>query len=162
MIAAMKLLPNPLRRATRGFSDSAQFVDEQSEEWRKHLQPFFSYGRRTELLSEIYDVAEELSRPGWNGGDEAPLRQESFYRAYCLAEALPSEIPNPTVGADPDGELTFEWYRGPRRLLSLSIAGEGFIHYVARIGPNELHGVEEFFDEMPRRIVELVQDVVTA
>ena len=157
----MNLLSNPVRKVARGVSESAQFVDAQSEASRKHLQPFFSYGRRTELLSEMYDVAEELSRPGWNGGDEAPVSQEAFYKAYCLAEALPSEIPNPTVGADPDGELTFEWYRGPRHLLSLSIAAEGVIHYVARIGPNKHHGVEEFFDEMPRRIVELIQDVVT-
>lgn len=160
MIAAMNLFFNPLRRVTQGFSESAQFVDELSRAGRQSLQPYFSYGRRSELLSEIYDVAEELSQPNWNGHDEAPVSQESFYRAYRLAEALPLEIPNPTVGVDPDGELTFEWYRGTRRLVSLSIAGDGLINYVARIGPNKHHGVEEFFDEMPKRIGELVQDVL--
>ena len=161
MIANMNVISYPFRRATPGFSDSARFVDKQSKESRKHLQPFFSYGRRSDLFSELDSVAEEISQPGWNGNNEEPVSQESYYKAYCLAEMLPLELPNPTVGADPDGELTFEWYRAPHRLLSLSIGADGFIHYVARIGPNKHHGREEFFDEMPKRLVELAQGVVT-
>ena len=68
----------------------------------------------------------------------------------------------PTVGAEPDGQISFEWHRSARRTLSVSIDPEGRLHYSALLGASKVHGEEPFFGEMPERIGEIIRLLVAS
>ena len=67
----------------------------------------------------------------------------------------------PSVGAEPDGHITFEWHRGPERTLSVSVSPDAELHFAARIGSARDYGTRPFFGEVPHRIFELIQRVAT-
>ena len=103
------------------------------------------------------NVAESAARAGWDGSDASPVEQDTFRVAYQFLESLPIGTPAPTVGIEPDGHLTFEWYRAPRRTLSVSVSPEGDLHYSALLGPsNRAFGTEAFLGEVPKPIVDLI------
>jgi hypothetical protein len=105
----------------RGSSDVAQFVAAKAEEGRRQLYSLSSFGLDVnKVRSELASVADECSAPNWDGYQAKPVSKDAFRRAYFFVEALPLDTPIPSVGAEPDGHLTLEWYRAPRRVLSVS------------------------------------------
>ncbi len=73
--------------------------------------------------------------------------------------ALPLGYPLPSVGAEPDGHLTLEWYRNPRWILSVSISPEGILYYAALFGTRDVQGSARFWVEIPQPILELIKEV---
>ena len=67
----------------------------------------------------------------------------------------------PSVGAEPDGQITFEWYQSQRRILSVSVSQEGDLHYAALLGYSRRYGTEPFFGEIPADILKLVHRAVS-
>src|SRR6267143_20654 len=107
------------------------------------------------LLAELSLVAEECDAANWDGYGAAPVAKQTYSHARSFLDALPIGTPIPTVGAEPDGHLTFEWYRSSRRLLSASVSPEGELHYAALIGPATAYGTEPFASEAPQAILDL-------
>jgi hypothetical protein len=87
---------------------------------------------------------------------------QTLRNTYQLLESLPLGFPAPSIGAEPDGQLTLEWHRSPRRTLSVSVDGDGNLHYAALLGPNRAYGTEAFFGEFPDAIRQLVWKVYSA
>lgn len=149
--------------ATRANSDAARFVSDQIESGRRHLQASISFGMGgRHVFNELFAVAEECKIPNWDGQGAAPVSGESFYLAYRFLEALPLGTPVPSVGAEPDGHLTLEWYRSPRRTLSISVSPEGDLHYAALLGSSKTYGTEPFFGDMPRVLLDLISRAMAA
>lgn len=145
---------------TRGASETARFVAEQLEQGLRRLLGSYSLGlapRRT--FEQLQALADECHAPGWDGYDALPVTPETVKQAMRFLEALPLGTPAPSVGAEPDGQVTFEWYRSPRRILSVSISPEGEIHYAALLGSSKAYGTEPFFGEVPRVILQLIHRV---
>jgi hypothetical protein len=63
------------------------------------------------------------------------------------------------VGAEPDGHITLEWYRGPRWTLSVSVSPDGMLYYAALFGSSEVRGAEPFFGDVPDIILSLIRRV---
>ena len=114
------------------------------------------------LLAELSLVAEECDAPNWDGYGAAPVAKQTYAHARSFLDALPIGTPVPTVGAEPDGHLTFEWYESPRRLLSVSVSPEGELHYAALIGPAKAYGTEPFAREAPQAILDLIRRVIAS
>ncbi len=150
--------------STRGSSETARFVAEQAHEGRRLLQASYSLGLDGKgVFDELCEVAEERRAPNWDGYGAEPVSEEAYRLAYRFLEALPLGTPAPTVGAEPDGHLTLEWYRSPRRTLSVSVSPEGELHYAALLpGPSKAYGTEPFVGDVPVRILELIRDVTAA
>jgi hypothetical protein len=55
-----------------------------------------------------------------------------------------------------------EWYRSPRRTLSVSVAPGDDLHYAALFGPSRVYGTEAFFGEIPEGILNLIRRVYGA
>ena len=145
---------------TQGASDTAQFVAEEAERGRRQLQDSFSFGLGGKgVFDELYSVAERCLVGDWDGYGAAPLSANVYAQACQFLRALPLGIAAPSIGAEPDGHLTLEWYRSPRRLLSVSISPEGDLHYAALLGPNKAYGTEAFFGDVPRQILDLIHRV---
>jgi hypothetical protein len=150
----------PVFTRTGGASDTAYFIAERAQRSREHLQNSQSFGiGRKRVLEDLVRVAEECRSENWDGYGAAPITNETFWQAYHFLSALPLGFRNPSVGAEPDGHLTFEWHRSSRRTLSVSISPEGDLHYAALIGFSKAYGTEPFSGTVPKIILELIQRV---
>ena len=138
-----------------GASPEARFIEEQLAESRNKLQASVSLGRRV-VEERLCTIAEECREPNWDGYGAEPISDGTYTLAYSFLEALPLGSSMPTVGAEPDGQITFEWHRSARRTLSVSIDPEERLHYSALLGASKVHGEEPFFGEIPDRIVESI------
>ena len=112
------------------------------------------------LLNQLGKVFSECSSEGWDGYGAAPVSIETFGYAFLLIESLPPGFPTPEIGADPDGHLNFEWYRDPRHLVSVSISPEGMLYYAALIGEDKKHDSVAFTGEIPKKICDIIHEVV--
>lgn len=114
------------------------------------------------VTDELSRVAHECGIANWDGYGATPVAQQTYVQARSFLDALPLGMPVPSVGAEPDGHITLEWYRSPRRLLSISVSPEGDLHYAALIGPARAYGTEPFLGEPPPPILDLIHRVATA
>lgn len=147
---------------TRGFSDAARYIERETQEgWRK-LNDSYVFGLESTIREELGTVWEECRHRDWDGFGALPVSQDTLGNAYKFLESLPLGCPAPSVGAEPDGQLTLEWHRGPRRTLSLSVTPEGDLHYAALVGPNRVYGTEAFFGDAPDAIIDLIRRIYAA
>jgi len=118
----------------------------------------FSIGQ---AFGELGEVFGDCRHPNWDGHGAEPVSQNTMRVAYCFIEAIPLGTSGPSVGADPDGHLSLEWYRHPRKILSVSIDEDGDLHYAAIIGPSQFKGTTPFLGEVPGEILGLISRVST-
>lgn len=145
---------------SRGASETAGFVAKQIEQWRRQLQDSYALGQQAKgSLNELYQVFDECRQANWDGYGAAPVSVRTFQSAYELLEALPLGTPAPSIGAEPDGHITLEWYHSPRCTLSVSVSPEGELHYAALMGASKAYGTEAFFGEVPKEIIDLIRRV---
>lgn len=140
-----------------GFSEAAKYVDERSLEGWKRLKKSEAVGFGSMVFDELIDVWDECSQDNWDGQRAASVPWDAYNYTKRFLEALPLGTPVPSVGAEADGDLTLEWYRNPRQLLSVSISADGELHYAATIGRNRHGGTIVFLDEVPETILKLIR-----
>lgn len=116
----------------------------------------------SDLREELSIVWQMCRQADWDGFGALPVTEDTLRNAYLFLESLPLGCPAPSVGAEPDGQLTFEWHRGSRRTLSVSVTSDGVLHYAALVGPNRAYGTEAFFGEAPEAILDLVRRICAA
>ena len=112
-----------------------------------------------EVFDDLYKRVEQCSAANWDGYGAMPVTRETFMQACNFMEALPLGTTAPSVGAEPDGNLTLEWYRSPRSTLSVSISPEGELHYAALLGHGKIYGTEPFWGEVPGIILDIIRKV---
>ena len=142
----------------RGVSDAARYVDKMAAEDRKSLHETSVFGIESMLREELASVWEECREPNWDGFGALAVTNDTLRNAYIFLENMPLGCPRPSIGAEPDGHLTLEWYRSPRRTLSVSITPDGQLHYAALFGPNRKYGTEAFFGDLPDTIRDLIAE----
>lgn len=142
----------------RGNTPTAQYLDQTSQDMGHHFQASATFSKLP-ALNELVNVWEECKRPNWDGYDALPVQSAALAYTYLLIEALPLGFPLPTVGAEPDGHLTLEWYRHSRWILSVSISPQGTLYYAALFGNSDVRGSEPFFGDIPKSILDLMQRV---
>lgn len=139
-----------------GVSAAARLIEQATRENHRHLHESAALGIERLLHEDLAEAWEECRVPNWDGHDAMPVSKEALRAMYTFIEALPLGIRPPTVGATPDGCLSVEWYRNPRRVLSVSIDEEGFLHYAALLGPSKACGTEAFYGDVPEPICDLI------
>lgn len=146
-----------------GTGPIAAFVAEAYEKSRQQLQKSFTLGQFAKgSFSELDRVYEECRRPDWDSYGAEPVSSDAFGFAYRFLEALPLGTPAPSIGAEPDGHVTMEWHKSPRRTLSVSVSPDGKLHYAALIGSSRQYGTEPFFGVAPDVILNLIDRVMAA
>lgn len=143
--------------SSRAVGPTASFIQQVSEEKREHLQLSVSLGLRASgVFDELLDVFEKNQQPGWDGESAEPVLLDAYVNAYRFLESLPPGVSAPSVGVEPDGHITLEWYKAPRRTLSVSVSPDGFLYFSALIGLRKFNGSEPFFGDAPKTILELI------
>ncbi len=145
-------------RRLHGESSTARYVAEKMSEHSLSLQMSNSVGIGS-VFDELAEVWEECREPNWDGHNAVPISRDALRNAYMFLEALPLGFPRPSLGADPHGQVSVEWYLSSRRVLSVGISEDGQLHYAALIGPNKTCGTEVFFGDVPEEIINLVRRV---
>ena len=113
-----------------------------------------------QVLPELQEVVAETSSPNWNGYGALPVTEGSFDKAKQFISMLPGSTPVPIVSAAPNGQITLEWYRAPKQLLSISVSPNGQLHFAALVGNNESYGTRELLDKPPEDITRLISEVM--
>lgn len=158
MVTYANLALSPI--STRAASETARYITEQSNEERRRLQAAYSLGLGVMAdFDELHTTAKQCGVANWDGYGASPVTYKTFLQAKDFLEALPLRTPAPTVGAEPDGHITMEWYKSPRRTLSVSISPEGELHYAALLGHKKRYGTEPFWGEVPDVIMDIIRQV---
>ena len=142
-----------------GVSETARYIEEKVREDRRHLHKSFAFGIESALRDDRAAAWEECKQPNWDGYNALPVSQDVLRNMYTFLEALPFGFPGPSIGADPHGHLSVEWYRSPRRVLSVSVSDDDLLHYAALLGSSNTCGTETYFGEVPESILNLVRRV---
>ena len=147
---------------TRGASETACFVAAQAEEGRRRLRDSYAFGMAAKgVFDELFQTFEECREPNWDGYGAQPVNEETYQLAYEFLEALPLGTPAPSMGAEPDGHITLEWYYSTRRTLSVSVSPEAELHYAALLGNSKAYGTEPFFGDAPKAIIDLIHRIMS-
>lgn len=146
----------------RGFSDTARYIQEITQKGRRRLQESNVLGTLSQVGDELATVWEDCRQPNWDGYQARAVSQDALRNAYCFLESLPLGFPPPSIGAEPDGDLTMEWHHSARRTLSVSVTAAGELHFAALFGPNRVWGTEAFFGDVPDNILNLIRRVYAA
>jgi hypothetical protein len=109
-----------------------------------------------DVFEELLKTFEECRQPNWDGYGAQSVREETYHLAHRFLTALPLSIPVPSIGAEPDGHITVEWYRSAQRTLSVSISPNGELHYAALLGSAKTCGTEPFVGDVPKVISDLI------
>ncbi len=143
-----------------GYGEAANYIRNQQLRSVEELVRVESYfPALKQVLPELEEVVRETSAPNWDGYDALPVATETFELAKDFLRSLPASVPIPSVGAEADGMLVFEWYHSPRRILSVSISPTGELHYAALIGASKSSGTEISYGKMPSIIGLLIRQV---
>jgi hypothetical protein len=150
--------PTPI--SSRGMSDTASLILEKREDGCRQIQnSYFLKFRSNDVRAALENVARESSRENWDGYGASAVKTETIQQTLKLLNGLPLGISTPSVGVEPDGQLTLEWYRSPRHVLSVSVTPDGNLHYAAISGLRTSYGTEPFFDAIPRAIISLIFEI---
>lgn len=139
-----------------GVSAAARYIDEQTSRFCQFLHKSAAVGFQQVIHDELPEVWEECREPNWDGYDALPVSWDAFRNMRRFLRAFPIGFQRPTIAADPHGHLSVEWYRNPRRVLSVGVSEDGMLHYAALLGASKTCGTETFFEEVPQCIVDLV------
>jgi hypothetical protein len=146
---------------TRGESDAARFIDQASRDHIRDLERSETIGGvSSQFTAEFLSMVRECRIEGWDGYGAMSVNEETILNAWRFAEVIPLGICKPSIGAEPDGHITFEWYSNPDRTLSVSIDSFGNLHYSTLLGPDRHYGTESFVGLVPFRLLELIYQVM--
>jgi len=148
---------------SRAVSDTAAYIATESEKNRDSFMKSLVLGQSLhKSIHDLQAVATECSSSGWDGYNADPVSADTYGLASQFLKVLPSYSQPTSVGAEPDGHITLEWYHSQRRLLSLSISPEGMLYYAALFGTSKQYGSEPFLGSVPQPIINMIHRVAVA
>lgn len=109
---------------------------------------------RHERESALDRAFEDCSGADWDGYGAAPADELSREWASKVLAAFPTRLGVPEVAFEPDGDAGLEWWRGPGRVLTVSVGRNGEIRYAARLNSARIIGTGMFADGLPQRLAE--------
>ncbi|HLF89550.1 MAG TPA: hypothetical protein VI451_11425 [Anaerolineales bacterium] len=149
------------RLGNTGVSREAYQINELFFKVVEHLFKNETFGEsRLEGYKSLEEVAQEANEPNWDGYNGIAVNALSLYQASEFLNALPASIPTPEIGVDPDGEISFDWYRGKNHLFSVSVGETGKLTFAGIFGLSKIHGVEYMGDVIPGIILLNIQRVL--
>lgn len=144
-----------------GVGDDLQHLQALLQEAVESLLNSVALGKTLkDTVRQLYQVLEECGRSNWDGYGAQSVLFATYERAKRFAQALPFGIPAPEVSAEPDGEITFEWFATPIRVFSVSVGPNNELNYAGLFGASRTYGTEVFHDEIPEMVISHINRVV--
>lgn len=137
-----------------GVSEEASKIRQHVGEVRRDLTVGNSVASpHSETLRSLREALSEATSPDWDGYGALAVPPAAAFAALRFVSLLPSTLPPPDVGADPNGRVHFEWRPAPGRAFVVSVGPSGFVNYAGLFGRNKVHGTEELGDELAGSIL---------
>lgn len=95
-------------------------------------------------IVDLFQVFLECSEQDWDGYGAKEVEPAALLLAIGFLDKLPRYIATPEIAADPDGEISFEWFRADDTILTLSISSEGKLSFAGIFGKDKPHGIENY------------------
>ena len=77
-----------------------------------------------------------------------------------LIALIPDDVPMPDIATDIDGyDPLIEWYRGKRKVFSISVSDEGKLSYAGLDGQEKVIGTAKLSDKLPQEIMDWIRRV---
>lgn len=115
---------------------------------------------RHQRESALDETFLDCSEADWDGYGAAPANELSKEWARRVLATLPIRLGVPEIAFEPDGDAELEWWRGPDRVLTVSVGRNGELRYAARLNAARVIGTEMFADGLPQRLVETALELV--
>lgn len=96
----------------RGVSSTAVYIDQVRRVNQQYFSQTAAFSKQP-AIEELARTWAECRTPNWDGYDAFPVKEATLNYAYAVIQVLPLGFPLPSVGAEPDGHLTLDWYRDP-------------------------------------------------
>lgn len=109
------------------------------------------HGERESALERAF---HECSQANWDGYGAEPANEAAMEWARKVLAALPRRVGVPEIAFEPDGDAGLEWWRGPDKVLSVSVGSDGELRYAARLNTARIVRTEVFAHGLPRHLVE--------
>ena len=137
-----------------GVSREAEMLKELFTEVRQHFSES-EYLNQVATVGEekLDDACREASADNWDGYGGRAFSKDAYHRALSFLKRLPTGTPSPHISVEPDGEVAFEWYISPRRVLSISVGASGQLSFAGIFGRSTTYGREFLMDEIPAPIL---------
>lgn len=139
--------------------DAGALEKEVADLEEKFVQSIALGSHYSETVRSLIEAAAESAAGNWDGYDARPIDRVSCLRAIHFSKLLPMSVPTPEIHIDTDGEVRFEWYRGPRQVFSVAVGGDGELAYAGLFGANKAYGVEYLGDELPNVLLDNIYRV---
>lgn len=146
---------------TSGQSQEARYSTDRVMETSMHLGESNALGFSA-AFDDMAGVWNDCKTPDWDGYGAQAVDLPTFENACRFLSSLPLGTMLPAAGAEPDGSLTFEWYRSADQILSVSINAQNQLHYAALLGRRRQYGTEWFHGSVPRTIQLLIREISAA
>jgi hypothetical protein len=131
-----------------GVSDVATQVEQAVEESLNH----YLESRLEVLIPEIESLAAV------SDGSSISVDLDTISAAVQFAYSLPRFGPMPEVSADPDGEVSFDWFGASGEMFSVSVNKNRRLAYAGWFGEtSRIHGIEKLGEGCPPQIVRGIQ-----
>jgi len=144
----------------QGVSADAKRIQDQIADIIKSPEQSETIGGHIRETKQLLDKAtEECFADNWDAYGAKAIDETSYRDAIHFTWLLPPTIPVPEIYIDPDGEVNFEWYAGPRQVFSVSIGSNNELAYAGLFGANKTHGTEYLDDELPGMILDNIRRV---
>lgn len=138
-----------------GRSGSADIITRCYVTAREHLLGSVSLrGAAEQALDELSHLWQEASADGWDGYGAKRISADAYVHARAFIQALPTTVPKPEVGADPDGEISLDWLFAAGIRFSLSIGERGRLTFVSLLGHRAIQGTEWFDTGIPSTVLD--------
>ncbi|MEL7142288.1 MAG: hypothetical protein AAGL08_08715 [Cyanobacteria bacterium J06573_11] len=145
--------------AIKGQSAEAQYADNSRYIASQHFQKSATFGRQS-AYDELFQVWTECKKANWDGNEALPVLRRTYDNTFRFLQSLPFGCELPSIGVEPDGELTLEWYRNSKWVLSVSIGSTGILNYAALFGHSNSRGSAEFLNDVPDILMTLIKKVM--
>ena len=108
----------------------------------------------------LFEAWAEFADENWDVEGARAVSSDRLRSAVALVDGLPLTIPVPEACGDRDGDFSLEWYRGPRRDVSVSIGADGVLHWAALIGDDDLRGSWRYSPEAGDDVPEMLRIIL--
>jgi len=113
----------------------------------------YTGNQRWRVELELWKVYDDCKVDDWDGYGAIGVSKEGYEVAREFLEQLPNFIANPEVSADPDGEISFEWFKSNDVIFAVSISSSLKLSFAGTFHSESVLGIENFGLEIPQAIL---------
>jgi hypothetical protein len=135
-----------------GASDAARRLEQAQSEIFERCNHAVTLSR-SEALEAVFEAWQSTDESWKLCPDQEAISESVRDTALRFIQNLPLGFPQPEVTSEPDGHVNLEWYRSPRRVISVSIAPNNRLHWAALIGTESPRGAVRYIERIPNTIL---------